>query len=175
MKTFMRSPGNQKKRLRFALIGSLLLVACIFLLNDELLLLPSSDDLLESRRTLTESKDDVATTPTKPIIHTFFEDLSESGNGNVLVDAWKEEWEAIGFETKVLTMVDAKSHPDYEKMKETIDPILGDDLYNKLCFYRWIAMAAQENGGFMSDYDTVSLCHVFNYYVEHDLHDRFIY
>ena len=62
-----------------------------------------------------------------------------------------EEWEAIGFDTHILTMEDAKKHPLYDKMESVVKPVFRTD-YNAMCFYRWLAMA--NHGGWMSDYDT---------------------
>jgi len=110
------------------------------------------------RRTLSNENSLTSTTTNSDddrlVIHTFFEDLSStsSSQGNPLLDAWKEEWSRIGFETKILTMEDARQHPLYETMKDVIDRDV--DSYNKMCFYRWLAMASQAEGGWMSDYDT---------------------
>ena len=86
----------------------------------------------------------------QPIMHTFYEKVSEGEDG--LLEIWSEEWKRAGFNTKVLTLADAKASPYFEEMEKIIKPIF-DETYNGLCFYRWLAMV-QEGGGWMSDYDT---------------------
>jgi hypothetical protein len=88
----------------------------------------------------------------KPVMHTFFDPLEKKSKPDPMLGRWKEEWEKAGFETKVLTLEDAKKHPYFETMKKAVEKVLGDDMYNKLCFYRYLAMAME--GGYMSDYDT---------------------
>lgn len=86
----------------------------------------------------------------RPIMHTFYEKVSEGEDG--LLDIWSDEWKRVGFDTKVLTLADAKANPYFEEMEKIVKPIFGET-YNGLCFYRWLAMV-QEGGGWMSDYDT---------------------
>ena len=82
----------------------------------------------------------------RPVMHTFFQEVKQ---GELhLLRVWEKEWRRVGFRTKVLTMEDAKNHSLYNEMKEVIDP-LWKELYNGLCFYRWIAMASV-GGGWMS-------------------------
>jgi len=96
-------------------------------------------------RHLTQSSTD------RPVMHTFFYSLEEAEE-NVL-NLWKKEWTNAGFDAKVLTVEDAKRHPDFEMVKNIMEPIHGENGYNALCFYRWLAMAAS-GGGWMSDHDT---------------------
>ena len=94
----------------------------------------------------------------KPIMHTFWESVpggccgaNELGHQQ-LIDAWKDAWHRNGWETKILTMEDVYNHPDYEEMTRLFENF---DIaeYDKRCFYRWLAMGNQANGGWMSDYD----------------------
>jgi len=87
----------------------------------------------------------------KPIIHTFFH--SRSPIEDAVLELWKEEWTAAGFEPVVLTLEDAKRHPDFEEVEKKMIPLHGKTGYDSLCFYRWLAMAAS-GGGWMSDHDT---------------------
>jgi len=85
----------------------------------------------------------------RPMMYTFYEKVKQGEDA--LIDAWSEEWQAIGFDTHVLTMEDAKKHHLYDKMESVVKPVFRTD-YNAMCFYRWLAMA--NHGGWMSDYDT---------------------
>lgn len=97
-----------------------------------------------------------------PIVYTFFE-LKRHITGN-LVDGqpfekqlivWSNLWKKAGFKPIVLTMEDAKKHPDYEKYSKAIATSgnLYEGGYEHMCFMRWLAMAAHGNGGWMADID----------------------
>jgi len=95
----------------------------------------------------------------RPVMHTFYEDdggNDQTGEGELrLIEAWKESWESAGWDTKVLRMADAERHPDFEKYEAILRNSAMSE-YNKLCYFRWIAMAAN-GGGWMSDMDTFPL------------------
>ena len=88
----------------------------------------------------------------RPIMHTFYQEAKEGEDD--LLEVWKSEWNRAGFDTKVLTIEDARSHEYFEEMEKVIKPVWEEE-YNGLCFYRWLAMATVEGGGWMSDYDTL--------------------
>lgn len=92
----------------------------------------------------------------RPIMHTFYQKAKEGADvgEDDLLQIWKSEWERAGFDTKILTMDDARSHKYFTEMERIVQPILGER-YNGLCFYRWLAMATVEEGGWMSDYDVM--------------------
>mmetsp|Transcript_8341 Transcript_8341/g.11905 ORF Transcript_8341/g.11905 Transcript_8341/m.11905 type:complete len:603 (+) Transcript_8341:111-1919(+) len=101
--------------------------------------------------------------PDRPKVHTFFESMDgtgetagmdNAGNSN-LINTWKQAWYEAGFEPVVLTMDDAKKHPDFNSSQQRLEQ-LPMRFYNKLCTYRWYAMAV-EGGGYMVDYDTFPL------------------
>ena len=107
----------------------------------------------------------------KPIMHTFFEPIEKENGSQItagstdqghqdLINVWKESWESIGFETKVLTREDAVKHNDFFYYYKRLLK-LGVSEYNQRCFWRWMAMGALngdcQNGGWMSDYDTFPL------------------
>jgi len=99
-----------------------------------------------SRRTSVVSADH------RPIMHTFYEKVN-SGEDDLL-EAWKEEWSIAGFKTVVLNLENAKKHPYFEEMEKVMEHMFEKhDGYNRMCYYRWLAMAAS-GGGWMSDYDT---------------------
>lgn len=91
-----------------------------------------------------------------PVMNTFWEPVpggccgaSEEGH-NKLIAAWKSSWENRGWETRILTLDDAKRHPDFDKLEEILQQLDVND-YNRRCFYRWLAMS-NVGGGWMSDY-----------------------
>jgi len=90
-----------------------------------------------------------------PVMHTFFHSFERPQDKpeEEVLALWKREWTNAGFDAKVLTMEDAKRHPDFEMVKNIMEPIHGENGYDALCFYRWLAMAAS-GGGWMSDHDT---------------------
>ena len=105
-----------------------------------------------------------------PVVYTFFDDLynvyhhRESGKGtnaedHEILDAWKYAWEFMGYTPKVLTLEDAKRHPDYERFSTLLDekvPLGSNQAYDKICYLRWLAVAAS-GGGIMTDFDTIPL------------------
>ena len=98
----------------------------------------------------------------RPVIYTFFTLKREKFGPNLdrniheaLLDVWVKLWTEAGWEPRILTLEDAKKHPDFDKYSKAVASIdrLFDGSYNYLCFMRWLAMAAHGNGGWMSDYD----------------------
>ena len=104
----------------------------------------------------------------RPIIYTFFEGRDGIHSGRYyreqqeLLKIWMEVWSDAGWEPKVLTLEDAKKHPDYEKYSNKIlhdqpNGNLRANSFDFMCFMRWLAMAAHGKGGWMSDYDTLPM------------------
>mmetsp|Transcript_3250 Transcript_3250/g.4991 ORF Transcript_3250/g.4991 Transcript_3250/m.4991 type:complete len:317 (+) Transcript_3250:113-1063(+) len=100
----------------------------------------------------------------KPIMATFFEVVDEGccgmtkeGHENLL-RAWEDSWQAVGWETKILTKEDAMKHPDFDLLDEKLKNVYVSP-YNRRCMWRWLAMAMNEDehGGWMSDYDLFPL------------------
>jgi len=91
---------------------------------------------------------------TTPVIHTFFNSIgnTKGHKKDPMVETWEHGWQEAGFRTKVLTLQDAMKHPYFETMKIEVEKVFPKDEYNRLCFYRYLAMAIE--GGIMSDYDT---------------------
>lgn len=75
--------------------------------------------------------------------------MSEQGHEN-LIKAWEEAWQSFGWETKVLNVKDAKLHPDFDLFQTKMDKANVSE-YNRRCFWRWLAMAMLNDGGWMSD------------------------
>lgn len=94
----------------------------------------------------------------KPIMHTFWDPVpggccgADEAGHQQLIDAWRGAWGYYGWETKILTMDDVIAHPEYERMTNLFKKFYIAE-YDKRCFYRWLAMGNQPNGGWMSDYD----------------------
>lgn len=94
-------------------------------------------------------------------MHTFYQPAPKTGMDDVsddrLLTAWKETWYAAGWEPRVISLEDAKQHPEYAHFDEMWSREgMPFGFYDKLCFMRWVAMAAV-GGGWMSDYDTFPL------------------
>jgi len=56
------------------------------------------------------------------MMHTYFESINgdaveKAGNDN-LIAKWTEAWEAVGWETRIITEEDAKGHPEYASLRE---------------------------------------------------------
>ena len=113
-----------------------------------------------------EKGNDCSEKKSRPIMHTYFDDLQNFGAGmnstehHQLIDVWAKSWQDAGFDTVVLSRKDAENHPDYERHSQKLIE-LGVNEYNQACFLRWLAMASLkddcQDGGWMSDYDTFPL------------------
>ena len=96
----------------------------------------------------------------RPNMYTFYNPLFEDAfvtkmtprGDAALIAEWKRTWFKYGWEPKVLNYEDAKKHPDFDEIAAQIETSNLDG-YNKMCIYRWLAMATVD-GGWMSDYDT---------------------
>jgi hypothetical protein len=93
----------------------------------------------------------------KPVMHTFFEPLKNTTGMDILdhmlmLRIWEEEWQAAGWETKVVTLDDAKNHSLYEAMEKEAERMFPNDSYYRFRLYRYLAVAAA-GGGWMCDYD----------------------
>jgi len=93
-----------------------------------------------------------------PRMHTFFEPAYNQVE-KLLEDleVWKKSWREAGWNAIVLTLEDAKRHHSFEKFRDAFDNAdYKTNEYNRMCFYRWLAVAAS-GGGWMSDYDNLPL------------------
>ena len=94
----------------------------------------------------------------QPVMHTFFEPAyGKYDNLVVELGVWEKAWTDAGWKTSVLTLKDAQRHPYFKRFKRTFDNAKYKvDDYNRMCFYRWLAMAAS-GGGWMSDVSCISI------------------
>ena len=103
----------------------------------------------------------------RPVIYTFYQleqkpsgKLDKMKDHQMLIDAWSVAWTDSGWDPIVLTLEDAKQHPDFEYyndlfISKTNENFVGS--YNYFFFMRWLAVAAQNQDAFMSEYDTFPL------------------
>jgi len=92
---------------------------------------------------------------TRPMMYTFVENYDYVQESKLY--AWREAWRAAGWETKVLTLKDAKRHPHFEERDLALragNMRLGDAQI--LSFHRYMAIS-QAGGGWMSDWDILPL------------------
>lgn len=98
-----------------------------------------------------------------PKKHIKYTGMSDEADRKML-QHWKRYWHRAGWDPRILTLEDAKRHPEFERVDTLLDlDTMPFGYYDKLCFLRWLAVA-QVGGGWMSDYDTFPLRVV----VEHD-------
>jgi len=108
-----------------------------------------------------------------PVMYAFFEmaydDKASQEKVNVDVEEWKKAWKSAGWRPVILSLQDAKRHPKFNEFKEALDGSADKDIeYEKMCFYRWLAVAIS-GGGFMADIDTYPLHIDPNNYRNHNL------
>mmetsp|Transcript_41692 Transcript_41692/g.50762 ORF Transcript_41692/g.50762 Transcript_41692/m.50762 type:complete len:337 (+) Transcript_41692:38-1048(+) len=102
----------------------------------------------------------------RPVMNTFFSLRSRTGEylptpKDMQIDPlrqWEQAWQDAGWDTRILTLEDARNHPDFEYYTTILSAIhFREGSYNFMCFVRWLAMATSKQDGFMSDYDTFPL------------------
>ena len=114
-----------------------------------------------SQKTMDNSEDiEEEVAEERPTIYTFFEPIGKSGSDpndshQQLVQEWKFYWYTAGWNPVVLSLGDAKKHPDFDHVWDVITE-QGYNTYEVLCYIRWLAITAA-GGGWMSDYDTLPL------------------
>ena len=104
--------------------------------------------------------------PKSPIIYTFYDQiltkdghLDDISKDKSILDTWLKFWTDAGFDARILSIEDAKRHPDYELYKASLvrkyknSEFMWEQSFNYLTFIRWLAMASQGTGGWMSDID----------------------
>lgn len=110
-----------------------------------------------------------------PTMHTFYHRIEEEnyfrGRKSTgmtddddlrLLQAWEAAWQNAGWNTRVIGMKEAMQHPDFANFDQKLEDATTADgnkligYYDKLCYFRWLAMAAVGDG-WVSDYDTLPL------------------
>ena len=72
--------------------------------------------------------------------------------------AWNESWTSAGWETRVLSFEDARTHESFSELSSKLGPLnLG--VYQNFRFFRWAAMAhvAPYHGAWMTEMDVFPL------------------
>lgn len=102
----------------------------------------------------------------RPIIHVFFEPISQAQRFTSMSDQddanllrfWQQAWNRAGWDTRVLTLHDAKKHELYDEFQKELDSLCMDE-FGKLSLIRWLALANSvgEEGGWMADYDAFAI------------------
>ena len=128
-----------------------ILIVSLVSISGFLFLSPEENYVSRLRVLRNENDDDYSS---RPVIHTFYQQ-SDVGEEDLL-KSWADSWQEVGFQTRVLTLEDAKKHPNFDEYSKIIFENAWDD-YNQMCFYRWLAMASTGDGGWMTDYDTFPL------------------
>lgn len=98
-------------------------------------------------------------------IYTYYEGLgnNEDPLELKLIDLWKTSWRNYGYDPVVLTILDSKSNPFFEKFNNEIKhlhvEIMGFPIthYGMACWNRWLAYSMQSDKKFyVSDYDVIN-------------------
>lgn len=73
-----------------------------------------------------------------------------------LLDLWSEKWRGKGFEPRILSESDAKTHPGYSQFRDRIMryPTVNNRQYELACYLRHMAMAATGEQ-LLVDYDVL--------------------
>lgn len=96
----------------------------------------------------------------QPIVHSYYEPVPGRPRPDKLLNLWAESWRKGGFETRILSEADARSHPGYAYYVDKISrfPTVNPPAYERACYMRWLAMANLEGKLplIMSDYDVIN-------------------
>jgi len=144
-----------KKRLLIALVITISLLQIVQEHFPSLKLFYNDIIIDQSRRRVLQGSE-------APIIYTFFEQGRTMDNDKHVFEEWKEIWSEAGWDARILSLEDAKQHPDYDKYRELFvekakvkknDENIWEGSDSYFCFIRWLAMAVQDTGGWMVEYD----------------------
>jgi len=93
-------------------------------------------------------------------VYTYYEETKVKARDGELeaVAVWNLSWTRAGWTTHLLTLEDARRHPDFARLRErfALLPTVNSPAYELSCFTRWLAMA-QTEGGVLSDYDVLNV------------------
>ena len=87
-----------------------------------------------------------------PVVYTFCQKMEPDGYDGDDLDRWEILWREAGWEPKVLSIKDAKRHPDYAQYEHDLRnvPLGPKPEFDKMNFLRYLAMAAV-GGGLMAE------------------------
>lgn len=99
----------------------------------------------------------------RPVINVFYEPIApeqrftsmSDEDDEALLDFWKQSWSTAGWESRVLSLQDAKKHSLYQSFEKELDRLCMDE-FGKFSLLRWLAMAGA-GGGWLADYDAFPL------------------
>ncbi|CAE7243324.1 gly-3 [Symbiodinium natans] len=93
------------------------------------------------------------------VIHTYYTSTDvtdpEDKRTHTLIN-WQKAWQRAGWETRVLTIDDARVSENFTNFSSSVlkIPLGGNKMYDYHCYIRYLAMA-EAGGGWLSDYDTI--------------------
>jgi hypothetical protein len=76
-----------------------------------------------------------------------------------LIDLWRRSWEKQGWDTAVLNEANAREWPGFDKLNENVSRLPSEYStgFDKQCFLRWAAAAAQKDDVLaLCDYDVIN-------------------
>ena len=92
------------------------------------------------------------------VMHTYYTNEDDpSDKATNTLGAWQEAWRRAGWETRILTIEDAKTSANFSQVERdllTKVPLGNNPRYDYHCYMRYLAMA-EAGGGWMSDYDVI--------------------
>lgn len=83
-------------------------------------------------------------------------------NEEALIKLWETSWSQHGYNPIVLSLEDAKKHPQFEEFNQKMEklPTVNGYAYEGACYHRWLAVQHYLNehneAGMMSDYDVMA-------------------
>ncbi|XP_071846003.1 uncharacterized protein [Apostichopus japonicus] len=107
------------------------------------------------------SDDITSSNNTNCVIYTYFQKINAIAEEERIIQAailqiWTESWTLAGWNPRILSEEDAKTHPDYLSLRAKFEqlPTINRKEYEMSCFLRYVAMATV-GGGWMSDFDVL--------------------
>ena len=153
-----RNTGKRRRVIQVSVIITITFCAC-HLLNPSIKIIPLKRETVNSVQI---PKDSYLPLPRNRVIRTFYDNITsiQLVEQTQQIELWKQLWTERGWDARVLTMADARRHPLFESLYERIQKLNmcaeGFPMFQRLCFARWLAYAA-DGDGWMSDYDILPM------------------
>lgn len=89
-------------------------------------------------------------------VHTYYQPVPGMKYPARLLELWRNSWEKMGWETRMLTEIEARRHPGFQYFNDRVSkfPSVNPHGYDRACFLRHLAMA-EIGGGLIVDYDVI--------------------